>query len=403
VLVWIHGGGLTEDGGRDYDGTGLASDGIVVVTINYRLGALGFLAHPALASGRSASAGNYGLMDQQAALRWVGRNIIHFGGDPKNVTIAGESAGGESVLAHLVSRGSRGLFQRAIIQSGAFEMSQPSLVRAETNGEAFAATAGCPGQTAACLRSLPVAALVANWPNSAPDSLDIDGKVLTESVAKALSRGRFANVPILNGNNHDEERIFVSLGVAVSRGSFVPVPQPVTAATYRNDIGAVIGGAPARIRAIAATYPLSAYATPQAAFSTLASDANFVCPAVAVDRVAGRYVPAFAYQFDDDKAPQQFTPPGLVPPVATHGSELQYLFGLPNAPFPGTFTTAQRQLAAGMQRAWANFAASGDPSSSSFTWPTFAPGARAVSLNTLRLRIEDGFAARHHCGFWKAG
>src|SRR5580693_3890236 len=119
VLVWIHGGGFTQDSGRNYDPATLAADGIVVVTINYRLGALGFLAHPALASRPGGPAGNYGLMDQQAALRWVQANISRFGGNPRNVTIAGESAGGLSVLAQLVSRGSRGLFQRAIVQSGA--------------------------------------------------------------------------------------------------------------------------------------------------------------------------------------------------------------------------------------------------------------------------------------------
>src|SRR3984957_16186790 len=109
VLVGIHGGGLFQAGARDYDGTKLAADGTVVVTINYRLGALGFLAHPALAS--HGAAGNYGLMDQQAALRWVQRNIARFGGDPGNVTIAGQSAGGLSVLAQMVSPGARGLFQ----------------------------------------------------------------------------------------------------------------------------------------------------------------------------------------------------------------------------------------------------------------------------------------------------
>src|SRR6516225_6806409 len=120
VLVWIHGGGLVQDGARDYDGSKLAAAGAVVVTINYRLGALGFLAHPALASRPGGAAGNYGLMDQQAALRWVQRNIARFGGDPDNVTIAGQSAGGLSVLAQMVSPGARGLFQRAIVQSGTF-------------------------------------------------------------------------------------------------------------------------------------------------------------------------------------------------------------------------------------------------------------------------------------------
>ena len=112
VLVWIHGGGLTEEAGRNYDPAKLAADGTVVVTINYRLGALGFLAHPALASRPGGPSGNYGLMDQQAALRWVQDNIARFGGDRHNVTIAGESAGGLSVLAQMVSPGARGLFQQ---------------------------------------------------------------------------------------------------------------------------------------------------------------------------------------------------------------------------------------------------------------------------------------------------
>ena len=129
VIVWIHGGGLALDGARNYDPTQLAAEGTVVVTINYRLGALGALAHPALASRPGGPAGNYGLMDQQAALRWVQRNIDQFGGDPHNVTIAGESAGGLSVLAHLVSQGSRGLFQRAIVQSGTFAADPAVAVR----------------------------------------------------------------------------------------------------------------------------------------------------------------------------------------------------------------------------------------------------------------------------------
>src|SRR5215831_2140967 len=127
VLVWIHGGGLVQDGARNYDGTKLAADGTVVVTINYRLGALGFLAHPALASRPGGPAGNYGLMDQQAALRWVQDNISRFGGDPHKVAIAGQSAGGLSVLAQLVSPGAGGLFQRAIVQSGTFALTHVPL------------------------------------------------------------------------------------------------------------------------------------------------------------------------------------------------------------------------------------------------------------------------------------
>src|SRR5579871_262607 len=180
VLVWIHGGGLVQDAARDYDGTKLAADGVVVVTINYRLGALGFLAHPALAARPGGSAGNYGLMDQQAALRWVQRNIARFGGDPDNVTIAGQSAGGLSVLAQMVSPGARGLFQRAIVQSGAFALNQQPLATAEAAGEKFATAVGCPDQTAACLRNVPVSELVAKFGVEIPGV--VDGSVLTQPI-----------------------------------------------------------------------------------------------------------------------------------------------------------------------------------------------------------------------------
>ena len=208
VLVWIHGGGLTSDASRNYDPAKLAADGVVAVTINYRLGALGFLAHPALASRPGGPSGNYGLMDQQAALRWVRDNIARFGGSPHNVTIAGESAGGLSVLAHMVSAGSRGLFQKAIIESGSFALNQRPLAAAEAAGQAFAAQAGCPDQTAACLRHLPVSDLVN--PNFIEIPGVVDGKVLTEPIGTALAAGRFARVPVLNGTNHEEEALFVA-------------------------------------------------------------------------------------------------------------------------------------------------------------------------------------------------
>src|SRR5205823_584326 len=164
VIVWIHGGGFTQDGSLNYDGTKLAAGGTVVVTINYRLGAFGFLAHPALASRPGGPAGNYGLMDQQAALEWVKHSIARFGGDPNDVTIAGQSAGGVSVLAQLVSRGAHGLFDRAIVESGAFALNQVPLADAEAFGKTFASEVGCADQTAECLRHVPVDTLVGTFP-----------------------------------------------------------------------------------------------------------------------------------------------------------------------------------------------------------------------------------------------
>jgi para-nitrobenzyl esterase len=401
VLVWIHGGGLTQDAGRDYDGSQLAAAGTVVVTINYRLGALGFLAHPALASRPGGPAGNYGLMDQQAALRWVQRNISAFGGNPHNVTIAGESAGGLSVLAHLVSRGSRGLFQRAIVESGAFALTQRSLASAEAAGEALANSLGCSQYTARCLRAKPASDFV--MPGAAIPGV-VDGKVLQQSIGTALAHGRFARVPILNGFNHDEERIFVKVGIPVSGGTNVPIATPVTAANYESDIAATFAASPDRVAGITAEYPLAAYPSAEDAFSTLVSDANFACPALQVDRWTARRVPTFAYQFNDDTAPHRFTPPGFLPPVATHADELQYLFDLPNTPAPGILSADQQALATSMRGAWASFAETGDPSTAAFAWPTYsARHAQVVSLVAPQPQLASDSSAAHHCSFWAAG
>ena len=390
VLVWIHGGGLVQDGARDYDGSKLAADGIVVVTINYRLGALGFLAHPALAS--HGAAGNYGLMDQQAALRWVQRNIARFGGDPHNVTIAGQSAGGLSVLAQMVSPGARGLFQRAIVQSGAFALNQRPLATAEAAGEAFATAVGCPDQSAACLRNVPVSDLVSKFGVEIPGV--VDGSVLTQPIGTALATGQFARVPIINGITHDEELLFVAvLGLTVSQGTDIPLAgSPVSPANYQADIAQALGVSDTRAAAIAAEYPLSAYPNAVVAFTFLVSDASFACPALQVDRLtAARGVPTYAYQFNDDNAP--LFKLGL----ATHGSELSYLFGS-----PATLTADQQALAASMRTDWARFARTGNPSSDALPWPSF-DGTRVLSLVPLQSQVTTDFATAHHCSFWAAG
>ena len=399
VLVWIHGGGLVQDGARNYDGTKLAADGTVVVTINYRLGALGFLAHPALASRPGGPAGNYGLMDQQAALRWVQRNIGRFGGDPGNVTIAGQSAGGLSVLAQMVSPGARGLFQRAIVQSGAFALNQRPLATAEAAGEAFATAVGCPDQSAACLRNAPVSDLVNDFGVEIPGV--VDGSVLTQPIGTALATGQFARVPIINGITHDEELLFVAaLKLTVSQGTDIPLAgSPVSPANYQADIAQALGVSDTRAAAIAAEYPLSAYPNAVVAFTFLVSDASFACPALQVDRqTAARGVPTYAYQFNDDNAPVNIL--GFSLGLATLGAELPYLFDQPNTPV--TLDPDQQALAASMRTDWASFAASGNPSSRALPWPSFN-GTRVLSLVPLQSQVTTDFAAAHHCSFWAAG
>jgi para-nitrobenzyl esterase len=399
VLVWIHGGGLVQDGGRNYDGTKLAAAGTVVVTINYRLGALGFLAHPALAS--HGAAGNYGLMDQQAALRWIQRNIARFGGDPHNVTIAGQSAGGLSVLAQMVSPGARGLFQKAIVQSGTFALNQQPLATAEASGEKFAQSVGCADQTVACLRSVPVSDLVSKFGVEIPGV--VDGSVLTQPIGAALARGQFARVPVINGITHDEELIFVAgLGITVSQGTNIPLAGPAAdPANYQANIAQALGVSATRAAAIAAEYPLSAYPSPVVAFSLLVSDASFACPALQVDRwTAARGVPTYAYQFNDDNAPVNIVGASLG--LSTHGTELPYLFDQPNAPFPAMLNPDQQALAASMRTDWASFAGTGNPSSRTLPWPSFN-GTRVLSLVPLKSQVTTDFVTAHHCSFWAAG
>jgi carboxylesterase type B len=218
-----------------------------------------------------------------------------------NVTVAGQSSGGLSVLAHMISRGSRGLFRRAIVQSGVgpWALEQKSLAAAEADGEAFAAKAGSPDQTAESLRRLPVADLVSNFPGAAVPAV-VDGEVLEEPIGTALAAGRFARVPILNGTIHDEERVFISAGVAVT-GAVVRVPE-VTAENYQRVIASVLDVPAARAAAIAAEYPLEAYPSPTVALSALVGDASFACPALQPDLWTSKYVPTFGYEFNDDRS-----------------------------------------------------------------------------------------------------
>jgi para-nitrobenzyl esterase len=397
VMVWIHGGDLTAGESNDYNPAGLVRDGAVVVTINYRLGALGFLADPALGSPKGSS-GDYGLMDQQAALRWVQQNIRQFGGNPRNVTIFGESAGGLSVLAQLVSPAARGLFAKAIIESGSYSLLQPSLATAEASGEAFAAKAGCASQnaasqTAVCLRRLPVQTILNDQGTVGPD---IDGTVLTQSIGTALASGDFSHVPVIDGTNHDEWRLFIAI--------FQPLTGPVTAANYQSMIASTASVSPAEAAVVAAHYPLRSYASPAEALGAVGTDAIFACPALTMDRDLSRFTPTFAYEFNDEHAPERFLAPiGGFSYGAAHASELQYLFHLNESEFPGVLTAQQQRLSASMQRYWTNFARSGSPSGPGEpAWPRFGGGQRMASLVPPAPQIETGFAAEHQCAFWAA-
>jgi para-nitrobenzyl esterase len=382
VMVWIHGGNLVNGAGSGYDPTDLTRNGVVVVTINYRLGALGFLAHPAFAGAPGGPTGDYGLMDQQAALTWVSRNIGRFSGDPRNVTIFGESAGGLSVLSHLTSPRSRGLFDRAIVQSGTYALNQASLTDAQTAGQAFATKVGCANQSAACLRGLSVDAVLANQNDGYQPNLD--GRVLTQSIGPALKTGQFNRVPVISGTNGDEWRLFVALSELAG--------QPVTADNYVATIAGTLGVPTEAATAIAAVYPLTAYPSPPVAMGAIGTDAIFACNALTVNNALSQWVPTYGYEFNDENAPS-LIPPTSFPHGAAHAYELPYLFTLPA---DLTLSPAQKTLATRMQRLWTGFAASGKAN-----WPRYSPETqKLLSLVPPKPTLETNFAAAHKCAFW---
>jgi para-nitrobenzyl esterase len=406
VMVWIHGGALAVGESNEFDATRLVQRGVVVVTINYRLGALGFLAHPAL-TGESPDhvSGNYGFEDQQAALKWVRRNIGAFGGNPEKVTVFGESAGGLSTFVNLVSPTARGLFHRAIVESGAYMQTQPTLAQAESAGTNFANAVGCnqlnPADVLTCLRGLTVSTIlgVASF-NPAPN---VDGKILTQSIAPSLASGRFNRVPLMNGSNHDEWNLFVAL-------DFDLAGHPVTAATYPAAIAATIAVPPASpaVVLVQTQYPGGSFPSYDQALGALGTDAIFACTARFADELASAFVPTFAYEFNDENAPQNFLPAVSFPYGAAHAAEIQYIFPFASPSglgfnFPQTPLNAnQQRLSDKMVGYWTEFAENGDPNGNgSPHWPRFHRERQAMqSFTPPTPTTETNFATAHNCAFW---
>ena len=303
------------------------------------------------------------------------RNIKNFGGNPDNVTIFGESAGGLSVNTQLASPGAAGLFDRAIVESGAYFLNTTLLkgpLGAEAAGEQVATAVGCSVQTAACLRSVPVAALLANQPASLTGN--VDGKVLTQPIGAALQSGQFNRVPVMEGSNHDEWRLFVALDFEL------PPPYATGVATnstnYGGRINASFGGvlSAGAISFIESLYPPSSPnpPDPSIALGAVGTDGIFACNSRFAVREMANFVPVFAYEFNDENAPELFLPPDNVshmPYGAAHASELQYIFNLPQ----GNFLNAnQKKLSRDMVSYWGHFARFSNPNSF-FTpfWPQY--------------------------------
>ena len=394
VMVWIHGGGLTILSGA-FDGPPALLEGgnVIVVSMNYRLGVLGFFAHPALDAEGHPNA-NYGLMDQQFALRWVQRNIAAFGGDPDRITIFGTSAGALSVYSRLASPSATELFQRAIAQSGSYEglvSYQKSIVpisEAESAGVAFANKFGC--STASCLRAVAAAQLVAAEPS---DSYPIlDGAVLTQTPGAAFAGGQFNRVPVIAGTSHDDYRFVVAIEYDFGSG-------PLTAAEYPGAVARMLerpSGDPF-VTTVLDQYPLSNYNdSAPIALGAAGTDRVFACPARSGDLSLAQWVPTYAYEFNDEHAPSFFDRPVSFPLGAYHSAEVLYLLDT------HLLNAEQLQLSSAWIRYWTTFAASGDPNSPGAPdWPLFDAAAEEMqSMKPPAPVPESGFATDHMCSFW---
>ncbi|MFE3163112.1 carboxylesterase/lipase family protein [Streptomyces sp. NPDC059224] len=393
VIVWLHGGGFTTGAGSSYDAHRLAVRGdAVVVTVNYRLGALGFLGHSGL-----PGSGTFGLADQQAALRWVRGNIRAFGGDDRNVTLAGESAGGFSVCAQLASPSAAGLFDRAIIQSGPctgrperpFAPSAAPLSTVRAAGARLAAEVGCAAASSAlaCLRHVSVSRLLAAQDTDQQPAYGTP--LLPDDPGPALARGRLNRVPVLIGSNHDEGNGWAA-GIIQAGNPVTPETWPDTVAAFFPD--------PARTAAIVRTYPVTG-SDGGPVFGAVIGDSNFACPTLRTATLLAGHVPAWRYEFADEHAPPLTpgTPP--FPLGAPHASELPYLFDLGGR--PRTMTPAQHRLADLMIDYWSGFARTGDPNDVSppaAAPPSWQPGA-VQSLAPAHTGPAPT-ATRHHCAFW---
>jgi para-nitrobenzyl esterase len=404
VMFWIHGGGLTAGAGSDYDPTPLVEQGVIVVTINYRLGYLGFLAQSALDS-EGHEAGNYGLQDQQFAMRWVHENIVAFGGDSSNVTIFGESAGGHSVYCQLASPTAAGLFEKAISESGSYVIFDSFLDPivpvsvAETtdggfvpSGASIADSVGCTDQTAACLRAVSNTELI----NVEPGTLYalVDGTLLTETPEQAFAAGTFNRVPVIAGTNHDEWRAFVA-----EEYDFVGNPilteaeyDDATIAMWTSLLGPIVE----------IVYPYSAYPSGGVALGASGTDGVFACGARTADQLLAQFTTTYTYEFNDENAPPpQSDIPGLTFPLgAYHGSEIQYLF---DSDYYYLLNASQQQLAAAMVSYWTTFAATGNPNSASNpTWSPYDPTLDEFqSFIPPTPTVESTFNTDHQCdSFW---
>jgi para-nitrobenzyl esterase len=411
VIVWFHGGSFISATGfaASHNGARLVElTEAIVVAPNYRLGPLGFLGHRVLRSENSdyPSAGNYGLLDQRLALEWVRTNIAAFGGDPHRITIAGQSAGGLSVSLHLVSPGSHGLFDRAIMQGGFASYRWRTREDSEAQADLFATRLGCtdPAQVLACLRGKSRDEILRALPTGMEQFAEndrthwgpiVDGLEIPDQPRTLFETGTFSRVPVIIGSNRDEGWTWVNRSFPSAM---------FTQEHYESAVETEFG---ADAPAILAAYPSLEYGSPKNALSFLVNDAEYACGAERLSRLIERTnTPVYLYQFE-------YAPEGVVPDRAPHGLDVSLLFGtdvgfpiLPSSTY--VLNVTDLKLFRSMARYWRQFAETGDPNNDDVNvhWPAFSPsdedGRNGDRYLILDRPVRPGKHLREpHCAFWE--
>jgi para-nitrobenzyl esterase len=389
VVFWMHGGGHTQGTGVIYGGQRFATlTHSIFVSINYRLGAYGFLALPQFGQG----SGNYGLLDEIAALKWVNANIAAFGGDARDITVDGQSAGSGAVCDMLASPLARGLFERGILESGPCNGTPPlSVAAADAKGEQFAAAAGCsdPATVVACLRSAWTPNLVAAEQKVVINSPTYGTDVLPVPPEQAILSGHWNKVPLIVGSVRNEAKLF-----DITQAS-------LTAAQYTAEIQSLYG---ANAAAVLQHYPVASYPKPFYALAAAGTDSGNACRSYWFASQVASQVPAWEEEFDDPTSPTLFgfQPPGIDMSNA-HSAELAYLWNFTLGFRP--LTPAELALGKQMDRYWGAFALAANPNVVGLAaWPRVTgPSHPVIDLrptgNTVSTTL---FPAEHQCGFWAA-